>query len=53
MATIMATLLPFGTIVLISVPYFVAVVAAAIYSNKHVKETGNIVEDKEDKPRFV
>jgi hypothetical protein len=48
MATIMPTLPPFGTIILISLPYFVAVIAAIIYTNKHIKKVGNIVEDKED-----
>jgi hypothetical protein len=48
MATIMPTLLPFGTIVLISLPYFVAVIAIILYTNKHLKKVDSIVEDEED-----
>jgi hypothetical protein len=48
MATIIPTLLPFVTIILISLPYFVAVIAAIIYTNKHLKKVGSIVEDEED-----
>ncbi len=44
----MPSLLQFGTIILISLSYFVAVIAAIIYTNKHIKKVGNIVEDKED-----
>jgi hypothetical protein len=48
MATIMPTLLPFGTIILISLPYFVAVIAVILYINNHLKKVSIIVEDKED-----
>ena len=40
--------LPFEILILIFLPYFVAVIAAIIYTNKHIKKVGNIVEDKED-----
>jgi hypothetical protein len=43
----MPTLFPFGIIIQISVPYFVAVVAMIIYNNKYIKKVDNIVEDKE------
>ncbi|HEY7573159.1 MAG TPA: hypothetical protein VH796_17495 [Nitrososphaeraceae archaeon] len=49
MATITSTLLPFGTIILISLPYFVAVIAVILYTNKHLKKVDKIVEDEEDK----
>ncbi len=38
----------FETLILISLPYFVAVIAVVIYANKQIKKIGNIVEDKED-----
>ncbi len=40
--------LPFEILILIFLPYFVAVIAAIIYTNKHIKKVVNIVEDKED-----
>jgi hypothetical protein len=48
MATIMPTLLPFGTIILISLPYFVAVIAVILYTNKHRSKVDSIVQDEED-----
>jgi hypothetical protein len=52
MTTIMPSLLPFGIIILISLPYFVAVIAVITNANKYVKKVGNIVEDKEDEDEF-
>lgn len=48
----MPSLLPFGTIILISQSYFVAVIAVITYANKYIKKVGNIVEDKEDEDEF-
>jgi flagellar basal body-associated protein FliL len=48
MATIIPSLLPFGTIILISLPYFVAVIAVIVFSNMHFKKVGSIVEDEKD-----
>ena len=46
--------LPFEILILIFLPYFVAVIAAIIYTNKHIKKVGNIVEDKEERtPRTI
>jgi hypothetical protein len=35
-------------LILISLPFFVAVTAVIVYANKHFKKFGNIVEDKKD-----
>ena len=48
MATIMPPQLPIEIAILIFLPYFVAVIAAIIYTNKQIKKVGNNAEDKED-----
>jgi hypothetical protein len=41
---------PFEAVILILLPYFVAVIAAIIYTNRQIKKIGNRVEkDSEDK----
>lgn len=50
MFTIIQTsdLVPFDILILISLPFFIAVILVIIAANKHIKKVGYIVEDKED-----
>jgi hypothetical protein len=40
--------LPFATLILIGLSYFVAVIAVIIYTKKHIKRFSNMIEDKMD-----